>query len=224
MTTPQQPENPYAATGGQPPTPPAYPQPGYPQPPAPAGQYPPPGGYPAPGMPQAPAYQQGADPGYAAYAAGGYGGYAMPQLASWGQRVGAYLIDMLPTVVLIVPAAIVAASTATTGYNIYGDEVSNMSGTGVAAMLIGYGLALCWQVWNRWIRQGGTGQSLGKSAMHLRLVAEQTMQPIGAGKAFLRDVCHIADGIFYLGYLWPLWDPKRQTFADKIMTTVVVEG
>ena len=27
----------------------------------------------------------------------------------------------------------------------------------------------------------------------------------------------------YLGYLWPLWDDKRQTFADKILSTVVVE-
>ncbi|MDQ1539752.1 MAG: hypothetical protein QOH29_478, partial [Actinomycetota bacterium] len=26
----------------------------------------------------------------------------------------------------------------------------------------------------------------------------------------------------YLGYLWPLWDSKRQTFADKILKTVVV--
>jgi hypothetical protein len=26
----------------------------------------------------------------------------------------------------------------------------------------------------------------------------------------------------YVGYLWPLWDNKRQTFADKIMGTVCV--
>jgi hypothetical protein len=28
--------------------------------------------------------------------------------------------------------------------------------------------------------------------------------------------------LFYLGYLWPLWDAKRQTFADKICSTVVL--
>jgi hypothetical protein len=27
--------------------------------------------------------------------------------------------------------------------------------------------------------------------------------------------------ICFVGYLFPLWDPKRQTIADKIMTTVV---
>jgi len=26
----------------------------------------------------------------------------------------------------------------------------------------------------------------------------------------------------YLGWFWPIWDRKRQTFADKIMRTVVV--
>ena len=26
--------------------------------------------------------------------------------------------------------------------------------------------------------------------------------------------------ICYIGYLFPLWDAKRQTLADKIMTTV----
>jgi hypothetical protein len=25
-----------------------------------------------------------------------------------------------------------------------------------------------------------------------------------------------------VGYLWPLWDDKRQTFADQIMKTIVI--
>jgi uncharacterized RDD family membrane protein YckC len=28
--------------------------------------------------------------------------------------------------------------------------------------------------------------------------------------------------ICYIGFLWPLWDTKRQTLADKIMQTVVI--
>jgi uncharacterized RDD family membrane protein YckC len=31
------------------------------------------------------------------------------------------------------------------------------------------------------------------------------------------------DSFFLLGYLWPLWDDKRQTFADKICSTVVLD-
>ena len=28
--------------------------------------------------------------------------------------------------------------------------------------------------------------------------------------------------VCYLGWLWPLWDRRNQTFADKIMNTVVI--
>ena len=50
-----------------------------------------------------------------------------------------------------------------------------------------------------------------------------TGQPIGGGMSFVRQLLHIVDGLpCYIGYLWPLWDDKRQTFSDKIMTTVVV--
>ena len=81
--------------------------------------------------------------------------------------------------------------------------------------------ALGWQIYNRWIVAGRTGQSLGKRVLKIKLVAEATGQPIGALNAFLRDLLHILDGIAYIGYLWPLWDEKRQTFADKLMKTVV---
>ena len=36
--------------------------------------------------------------------------------------------------------------------------------------------------------------------------------------SIVRQLAHIVDGIFcYVGYLWPLWDGKRPTLADKIM-------
>ena len=34
---------------------------------------------------------------------------------------------------------------------------------------------------------------------------------------------HILDALTYVGFLWPLWDAKRQTFADMLMRTVVVD-
>jgi uncharacterized RDD family membrane protein YckC len=59
----------------------------------------------------------------------------------------------------------------------------------------------------------------------LYLVSEQTGQPIGAGLAFVRELCHIVDGIVcYIGYLFPLWDAKRQTLADKIVSTIVIRA
>jgi hypothetical protein len=39
----------------------------------------------------------------------------------------------------------------------------------------------------------------------------------------VRQLAHIIDGaICYIGYLFPLWDAKRQTIADKIMGTICV--
>jgi len=83
-------------------------------------------------------------------------------------------------------------------------------------------VALGYQIYNRWIL-GGQGQSWGKRVIGIRLISEETGQPIGALNAFLRDICHIVDGIICgVGYLFPLWDAKRQTLADKIMRTVVI--
>ena len=92
-------------------------------------------------------------------------------------------------------------------------------------MLIGLAimfLATGWTIYNRWLVGGRTGQSLGKRVTKIRLVSELTDAPIGPMNAFLRDLVHILDGMAYVGFLWPLWDDKRQTFADKIMRTVVV--
>lgn len=55
------------------------------------------------------------------------------------------------------------------------------------------------------------------------LASEQTGQPIGVLMAFVRDICHFVDGVIcYIGFLFPLWDAKRQTIADKIIGTVVI--
>ena len=59
----------------------------------------------------------------------------------------------------------------------------------------------------------------------LRTVKAETGQPIGGGMGIVRAIAHIVDQIpCYLGFLWPLWDDKRQTFADKILGTVVQSG
>jgi len=82
---------------------------------------------------------------------------------------------------------------------------------------------VAFQLWNTVFKQGSTGQSLGKEVAKTRLIDEQTGQPLGAGMTFVRQLAHFVDGaICYIGYLFPLWDQKRQTLADKIMHSVVV--
>jgi hypothetical protein len=41
----------------------------------------------------------------------------------------------------------------------------------------------------------------------------------------IRQICQIADTVIcYVGWLWPLWDGKPQTIADKIASTVWLPG
>ncbi|MGH9149097.1 MAG: RDD family protein [Acidimicrobiales bacterium] len=80
---------------------------------------------------------------------------------------------------------------------------------------------LGWIIYQK-VQEGSTGQSIGKKVAGTKLVLEATGQPVGAGLAVGRYFLHILDGICLIGYLFPLWDPKKQTFADKILKTVVV--
>lgn len=59
----------------------------------------------------------------------------------------------------------------------------------------------------------------------MRIVDATTGRNISAGKAFFRFlVGHWLDGVVcYLGFLWPLWDAKKQTFADKAFSTYSVK-
>jgi uncharacterized RDD family membrane protein YckC len=122
--------------------------------------------------------------------------------ANWGQRVGAYLVDYLPIIVL---------------------ELIGSISRNAAVIFLVLIVSLGWWIYNRCIQAGRTGQSLGKRTLNLRLISDRTGEPIGAGMAFAREICHILDSLAcYIGWLFPLWDAKRQTFADKIVGTVVV--
>ncbi|MET0954156.1 MAG: RDD family protein [Aeromicrobium sp.] len=151
-----------------------------------------------------------------------------PDYASWFKRVGAYLIDGLLVSVAGFPMWIgqgmLAASTETVT-SPDGTVTTTTDGGGAALLLIVLGLlmSLAFFIWNTCLKQGRTGYSIGKGALGTKLIGEQTGQPIGAGMSFVRYLAHILDALpCYLGYLWPLWDAKRQTFADKIMKTVVI--
>ncbi|MGW0559727.1 RDD family protein [Streptomyces sp. NPDC003016] len=164
------------------------PQYGYPQQP-PYGAYPPPGMPAMPGMP----------------------GAGLPPLAHWGQRVGAYLLDML----------IIAGPMYVLGFiDLAGSEDPTTPGVlGLVAMLYTFAMAF-FQLY----KEGKTGQSIGKKVLGISLRRERDGLPLGFGMAFVRKLAHFLDSIAcYLGWLWPLWDDKKQTFADKVCSTVVIQ-
>lgn len=227
MSYPPDPNNPY---GQQPPPAPGY---GYPQqapPPAPGYGYP----------------QQPPAPGYGAPQGGGYGipqqpgpygspAYVQQFYAGWGSRVVARIIDqftlfLIPGILYGIGYGKLTADTVN-GLNRSFDPnnpyatTATTSSSGAAWAFIGLGalaglIAMAFYTY----LQGVKGQSLGQRAVNIRLVSESTGQPIGWGMAFVRQLCHFLDGLCCIGYLWPLWDAKKQTFADKIMNTVVVKS
>lgn len=67
------------------------------------------------------------------------------------------------------------------------------------------------------------GQSWSHRLVGLRILDENAGKPASQIQTGLRDILHIVDFITVgLGFLWPLWDGKQQTFADKIVGTRVV--
>ncbi len=150
--------------------------------------------------------------------------------ASWLARVGAVLIDGLANAVAAAPfyagyTSLFGSHLATT-QNADGSSTVHVTGSiglPVTLMVVGTVTFLAFFVWNICLRQGRTGATVGKSILAIRLVSRSEGRPIGPLPAFVRHLCHVVDGLFCgLGYLWPLWDAQHQTFADKIMSTVVV--
>ncbi|MEU9057370.1 RDD family protein [Streptomyces sp. NPDC048430] len=184
------------------------PQPGYPQQGVPP-QY----GYPqqAPqGVPPQYGYQQ--QP-YGAYPPPGMPGAGLPPLAHWGQRVGGYLLDVL----------IIAGPMYALGFiDLAGSDDPATAEPGVFfAIGVVYTLAMAFY---QLYLEGKTGQTTGKKVLGISLHREADGRPLGFGMAFVRKLAHFLDSFAcYLGWLWPLWDEKKQTFADKVCKTVVIK-
>jgi uncharacterized RDD family membrane protein YckC len=132
----------------------------------------------------------------------------MPPLASWWQRVGAYLLDNV-----LIGVAL--------------DLIFSWYGSRALDSLVEF-VALLWAVYNAYLG-GTTGQSYGKRAVGIRLARLADGRPVGAGFGLLR---WLLDWVFFvllfipglLSFLWPLWDRNSQTWSDKIASSVVVRS
>ena len=193
-----------------------------PPPPPPQGMPPPPpgmGAIPPTGYTPYPAYQQ-----------------AAPQFAGFGSRLGSRIIDSLVTGLISLPFGVVGWLLLRTAVeDCFSFEQSDGTttikcpdgalqvpyligaiGLFVIGALVGLIAIVRWQ---------GKGQSPGMKAVGNRLADTQTGQPIGSGRAFGRLLAQILSAIpCYLGFLWMLWDPKKQTWHDKLTNSVVVKA
>jgi uncharacterized RDD family membrane protein YckC len=127
------------------------------------------------------------------------GQWAGPPLAEWPQRAIASLIDgvivLVPYYILLSMEATLLALGVSTGLNVYFQYLHSQN-----------------------------GQTPGKKVMKIRLLREADGRPMGFASAIGRSILHIVDVLpCGVGFLWPIWDDKKQTFADKIMATVVIQ-
>ncbi|MGH1492962.1 MAG: RDD family protein [Acidimicrobiales bacterium] len=139
--------------------------------------------------------------------------------AEYGQRVIAVLINFGIVIALVVVVAILAAIAGAIN-----------DGLGAAVTILG-GLAyLGFYIWNEIIRMGQTGQSIGKAQQNIKLVSDDTGQPVGAGMAFVRVLVAWLLSTFtcgiggFLDILWPLWDQDKKRLTDKILNMSVVKA
>lgn len=73
------------------------------------------------------------------------------------------------------------------------------------------------------VAEGRLGQTYGKHIVGVRVVSQETGQPIGLLRAFGRIIVRVVGAYaFGLGLLWMLWDKQRQGWHDKVASDVVI--
>ncbi len=159
------------------------------------------------------------------------------ELASYGQRVGAWALDFvgsfLTKFVLIIVVLALGLRVALSGIDSVFD-VPDWSITELVIVVVVIGVAIGYIVW--WLFALGRGQTPGKQIVGIRVIKDNG-EPSEWGYTFTREfvvkffflgiLTQITFGIAWLvDYLWPLWDraKKKQTLHDKLLGTLVVRN
>jgi uncharacterized RDD family membrane protein YckC len=145
---------------------------------------------------------------------------ARSDYASWGRRVGAYLVD---TILLAAPLVALAVLALAAGDP---DDENDTSWAVVGFAYLGW-IVLPF-VYFAVLHGRESGQTLGKRWLGIRVVDEDSGRSIGYARGFGRYAITFLFGLFIipvlLDYLWPLWDKKNQSLHDKVVSSVVVRA
>jgi Mce-associated membrane protein len=128
-------------------------------------------------------------------------------LAPWHIRACAFAVDVLP-------AAAVATTMAVVSFTV------PARGTWWWLSVCVLGIAILAMLVNRLLLPTTLGWSLGRALFGIEVVHGDG-EPIGAWGLLLRDLAHLLDTVSVVGWLWPLWDSQRRTFADMLLRTEV---
>ena len=128
------------------------------------------------------------------------------EIASVWQRLGAWLVDGVIGILAGVVGGLLRSA--------LGDDGQLL----INVPIVFYFVVNLWLVSIR-------GQSLGKMAIGIKIVKTDGSS-VGFGGAFIREIIGklVSTLIFFLGYIWNLFDGKRQGWHDKIAGTYVVKA
>jgi Mce-associated membrane protein len=134
---------------------------------------------------------------------------ASPQdaLAPWRIRAYAFVVDILPGSAVVTTMALVALTVRQ--HPVWWWLCVSVGGLAILLMLV-----------NRLLLPTIVGWSLGRALCGIAVV-ERGGAAVGAWGLLLRDLAHLLDTASVVGWLWPLWDSRRRTFADMLLRTEV---
>lgn len=147
--------------------------------------------------------------------------------AGWWIRVAAAVVDWLvPTVLTVVPfvAGLVVAFSGSR-YDEATDTVTDVQPGGLVITGLSMVAFVAFDVWNRGLRVGYRGESLGKQLVGVRVVRRDGTVT-GALEGFFRWLVGLFLQWTFVGLLldllWPLGNDDRQTLHDKAIGTFPV--
>lgn len=133
-------------------------------------------------------------------------------LAEWADRVVATLIDFVFILGLWIVVWLAGAIV-----GVVSDALA------VLVRTLGYLAGSLYGLYLGYL-EGIQGQSPGKAIQGLKVVKISDGEVLGGGMGVVRRIAHVVDAIIcYIGFLFPLWDPQKQTIADKLVETVVLK-
>lgn len=132
----------------------------------------------------------------------------------WGRRFAARVID---TLVLLLITALTAVAAFIAGCAIGGTSVGIVAG--FLSMILDVFSPLAYHVVG-----GSIGQTCGRRVMGYR-IARLDGSPLGLPRSFSRELLVLVSTVpAMIGWLAPLWAPRRQTWHDSLVGAVAIES
>jgi len=154
-----------------------------------------------------------------------------PEFAGIGQRFLAALVDgILISIVTGIINGIFSTMFGLGGSMLSSTEtLSDEAAAGLGLAVIGGSLLMVFInlviSWGYYVYfTGSKGATLGKMLFKIQVV-DENYQKISFGKAALREIIgkFVSSFVFGLGYIWTLFDEKKQSWHDKIAKTYVIK-